>query len=293
MSNQTNHITFNRGSGWIGLFVVALVLYLVGTRLLGDVLRVGPVLPGSEITVVEGAVQFVPLVLALWFLRAEGVSLAGIGLSRDRIVPALVAVTGFYVLLNAVGIGLVLPTAGASAIGYQWTVSPVMALAAFVNGLIFAALIEEVAFRGYLQSKVIAVLPSTIRFRGAIGAITASVLFTLAHVPRILTSGIPGSQALATYGALLLFSGLAFGLLYEYTQNLYVPILIHAAGNMPGTIGIVFFDSSTLQGGTLAAYTLLYLALVASLVVVYRRVAIGSLKLQSWSGGSGESPEGV
>jgi membrane protease YdiL (CAAX protease family) len=284
MSNQTNHITFNRGSGWIGLFVVALVLYLVGTRLLEGVLRVGPVLPGGETTVVEGAVQFVPLVLALWFLRAEGVSLAGIGLSRDRIVPALVAVTGFYVLLNVVGIGLVLPTAGASATGYQWSVSPVMALVAFVNALIFAAFVEEVAFRGYLQSKVIAVLPSTIRFRGSVGVITASVLFTLAHVPRVLTSGIPGTQALATYGALLLFSGLGFGLLYEYTQNLYVPILIHAAGNMPGTMGIMFFDTSVLQGGTFAAYALLYLTLAASLVVVYRRVAIGSLELQSWSG---------
>lgn len=196
----------------------------------------------------------------------------------------MVAVSGFYLLLNAVGIGLLLPTAGASAIGYQWTVPPVIALIAFVNALVFAALIEEVAFRGYLQSKVIAVLPSTTRFRGTLGVITASVLFTLAHVPRVLTSGIPGTQALATYGALLLFSGLGFGLLYEYTQNLYVPILIHAAGNMPGTMGIVFFDRSALQGGTLAAYALLYLTLVVSLVVAHRRVAIRSLELQSWSG---------
>lgn len=283
MSNQTSHVTFERGSGWIGLFLVALALYLVGTRFLGDALRVGPVLPGLEITVVEAAVQFVPLVLALWFLRAEGVSLAGIGISRDRVVPALAAVTGFYLLLNAVGIGLLLPTAGASAIGYQWTVPPVMALVAFIDALVFAALVEEVAFRGYLQSKVIAVLPSITPFRGTLGVITASVLFTLAHVPRVLTSGIPGTQALATYVALLLFSGLSFGLVYEYTQNLYLPILIHAAGNMPGTMGIVFFDSSALQDGTLAAYVLLYLTLVASLVVAYRRVAIGSLGLQSWS----------
>ncbi|WP_299264724.1 CPBP family intramembrane glutamic endopeptidase [Halorientalis sp.] len=283
MSDQNSHVTFEGDTGWIGLFVGAFLLYLVGTRALGDTLRVGPVLPELEVTVLEAAVRFIPLAIALWFLRSEGVSLAEIGLARDQIVPALFSVTGLYLLLNAVGIGLLLPIAGASAVGYQWTVPPVMALVVFAEALLFAALVEEVAFRGYLQSKVIAVLSSTTRFRGAFGVVAASVLFALAHAPRVLTSGVPGTQALATYGAFLLFSGLSFGLLYEYTQNLYLPILVHAAGNMPGTIGIVFFDTSTLQGGALAAYVLLYLVLVVTLVAVYRRVAIGSLERRSWS----------
>jgi membrane protease YdiL (CAAX protease family) len=284
MSSQISDRTFERGPGRIGLFLVALVLYLVGTRHVGDALRVGPVVPGLEITVVEAAARFVPLALALWFLRSEGVSPAGIGLSLDRIFPALVAVSGFYLVLNAVGIGLLRLSAGASAVGYQWTVPPVAALVAFVNALVFAALVEEVAFRGYLQSKVIAVLPNDTRHRGVLGVVAASVLFALAHVPRVLTSGVPGAQALATYGALLLFSGLAFGLFFEYTQNLYVPILLHAAGNMPGTIGIVFFDTAALQSGALAAYVLLYLVLAVALVAAYRRVAIGSFGLRSWSG---------
>lgn len=283
MSDQNSRVTFEGGTGWIGLFLVAFLLYLVGTRALGDTLRVGPVLPGVELTVLEAAVRFLPLVIALWFLQSEGVSLAEIGLARDQILPALFSVAGLYLLLNAVGIGLSLSTAGAAAVGYQWTVPPVMALVAFAEALLFAALVEEVAFRGYLQSKVIAVLPKTTRFREAFGVVAASVLFAVAHVPRVLTSGVPGTQALITYGALLLFSGLSFGLLYEYTQNLYVSILVHAAGNMPGTIGIVFFDTSALQGGALAAYVLLYLVLVVTLVAVYRRVAIGSLKRRAWS----------
>jgi membrane protease YdiL (CAAX protease family) len=283
MSDQNSHVTFEGGTGWIGLFLVAFLLYLVVTRALGDTLSVGPVLPGVELTVLEAVVQFIPLAIALWFLQSEGVSLAEIGLAREQILPALFTFTSLYLLLNAVGIGLSLSTAGASAVGYQWTVPPVMALVAFAEALLFAALVEEVAFRGYLQSKVIAVLPSTTRFRGAFGVVAASVLFAVAHVPRVLTSGVPGTQALATYGALLLFSGLSFGLLYEYTQNLYVPILVHAAGNMPGTIGIVFFDTSALQGGALAAYVLLYLVLVVTLVAVYRRVAIASLERRSWS----------
>jgi membrane protease YdiL (CAAX protease family) len=283
MSDQNSRVTFEGGTGWIGLFLVAFLLYLVGTRALGDTLRVGPVLPGVELTVLEAAVRFLPLVIALWFLQSEGVSLAEIGLARDQILPALFSVAGLYLLLNAVGIGLSLSTAGAAAVGYQWTVPPVMALVAFAEALLFAALVEEVAFRGYLQSKVIAVLPKTTRLREAFGVVAASVLFAVAHVPRVLTSGVPGTQALITYGALLLFSGLSFGLLYEYTQNLYVPILVHAAGNMPGTIGIVFFDTSALQGGALAAYVLLYLVLVVTLVAVYRRVAIGSLKRRAWS----------
>lgn len=200
MSDQNSRVTFEGGTGWIGLFLVAFLLYLVGTRALGDTLRVGPVLPGVELTVLEAAVRFLPLVIALWFLQSEGVSLAEIGLARDQILPALFSVAGLYLLLNAVGIGLSLSTAGAAAVGYQWTVPPVMALVAFAEALLFAALVEEVAFRGYLQSKVIAVLPKTTRFREAFGVVAASVLFAVAHVPRVLTSGVPGTQALITYG---------------------------------------------------------------------------------------------
>jgi hypothetical protein len=57
------------------------------------------------------------------------------------------------------------------------------------------------------RSKVIAVLPTELRFEFVVGVAAAAALFVLAHVPRVLTDGIPAADALATHGVLLLVVG--------------------------------------------------------------------------------------
>jgi membrane protease YdiL (CAAX protease family) len=277
-------VTFDRGAKWIGLFLLVVAGYLVATRFVGDALAVGPTNPATGTSLVESGVRLVALLGIGWmFLRSEGVSLGDIGLSLDRVGPAVVAVSAFYAALNLAGFGLATVTVGGSAIGYQWSVAPTVAVVAFLSQLVLAGVTEELLFRGYLQSKVIAVLPTELRFESVIGVAAAASLFVLAHVPRVLTDGVPAVGALAAYGVLLLASGMAFGLVYEYTQNLTIPILLHGAGNMPGTMGIVFFDSTAFQGGAFVAYVFAYLALAVGLVVGYRRWGIERLGLRTWT----------
>jgi membrane protease YdiL (CAAX protease family) len=142
-------------------------------------------------------------------------------------------------------------------------------------------------YRGYVQSKVIAILGSDARVQIAIGIVTASVLFVLSHAPRVIMSGIPGTQSLTGYAGILFLSAVGYGVVYELTHNLWIPILIHAAGNMPGTIGIIFFDVGALPAWARSVYPLMYLALFAIVIVGYRRWAHHRGRMPVWGVRSG------
>ncbi len=283
MTERNDRLAFEQGPGWLGLFLVVTATVVVVANVAGDALRVGPAIPLVELTLPEVAVDLVGIAIPAWFLWTERVGVDDVGVSLAHAAVAVPGVAAFYVLLNAVGAGLLTTTVGPEAVGYQWTVPPAEAVAAFLSALLFAAVPEELAYRGYLQSKLIAMVPDRTPLRAVVGVLGASVLFAAVHLPRVLTSGVPGTQSAVTYGSLLVLSGLSFGLLYEYTQNLWVPVSIHAAGNMPGTMGIVFFDAGAFRGTWLVAYAVLYLALSVALVWGYRRWLMTPLDLRSWT----------
>jgi len=87
--------------------------------------------------------------------------------------------------------------------------------------LLFVGPAEELLFRGAVQG----------RLRQSWGMwpaiVTATVLFGLIHIPAI--SGGFGAQL--SYALLVGILGLLLGYLYEYTQNILVPSLIHGAYN--------------------------------------------------------------
>ncbi|QSG01990.1 CPBP family intramembrane glutamic endopeptidase [Natranaeroarchaeum sulfidigenes] len=78
---------------------------------------------------------------------------------------------------------------------------------------------EELLFRGLIQTKFVnrsGVLP---------GLVLASVLFAVVHIP-----AYGGFDSMPTIIGLF-FISLVLGGLYEYTENLFVPIVIHGAFN--------------------------------------------------------------
>lgn len=81
---------------------------------------------------------------------------------------------------------------------------------------------EELMFRGIIQNRLREVF-------GAVGAIgVASVIFGLGHVTA-LTGGQGGIAAIALPLAALSLLSVVFGVAYERTDNLVVPVLIHGA----------------------------------------------------------------
>lgn len=277
------HVVFERGPWWLGVFLAVILVQSIAGNLVASVWDLGPDVPVLGFNLLVVFIELALIGVIWWFMRQDGVAFAEIGLSATLIGPALVTVTAFYLILNSVVIGLGLLVAGPAVSGYQWTVPPTHAVGWFGIQLAIAAVVEELAFRGYIQSKVITLIGSETRVGLGIGIVVQSALFAAIHVPRVLTSGVPDTQTLAGFGGLLFLSGLGYGILYELTQNLYIPILVHAAGNMPGTLGIVFFDLGGFPPWMRTVYPLVYLALFAIIIAVYRQRAFDAGQLPVWS----------
>lgn len=265
---------------FLGIALVIVFIEATGTRLLRYAWELGPVLP-----VVEGnalaSLLAIAMLAAVWYvLYTEGVTGREIGLAVELAIPAVVAVGAYFLVLNAVGAGFALASGSPETIGYRWTVPPGTAILVFVWMLIVAGLVEEFVFRGYIQTKCIALLGDD-RYRGVAGGIfLAGVLFSAYHIPRVLTGGTPAGLGATEYLAMLAINGVAFGILYEWTHNLFIPILIHAAGNMPGTAGILFFTTSGWATWAFFGYQLVYLGVIMALIISYRR----------WAGHNGWMP---
>lgn len=81
---------------------------------------------------------------------------------------------------------------------------------------------EELLYRGVIQSRLRETFPT------AIAVITAGLVFAVIHYPAFTGAGLgPTLSSLS----LILVSGIYFGALYEYSDNLVVPALVHGLGN--------------------------------------------------------------
>lgn len=276
-------IVFRRGVGFLLVVLVLATVEAIASRIFAASWAVGPTVPVVETTVIAAGSSLVVLGAVWYVLRYEGVTAASLGLGSGLVLPALVAVATYFLTLNVAGIGLALASGNPDTIGYQWTVSPPEAVFVFLWVLVFAAIVEEFVFRGYIQTKCIALLGDDQSTRIGLGITIAGLLFAASHIPRILSSGAPSGLAPAEYLALLVVNGIAFGLLYELTQNLYIPILVHAAGNMPGTAGILFFSTTGWTAWASTSYLVAYIGLTIALLLVYRRLAVGRGFLPVWA----------
>ena len=99
---------------------------------------------------------------------------------------------------------------------------------------------EEILYRGIVQGRLRESLPA------APSIAIASAIFAAIHVIA-LTGGLSGRL---TSIALLFFPSLVFGAVYEYTENLVVPALLHGLHNAVLFTAIYVFVT---QGGEVAA----------------------------------------
>lgn len=265
------------GRGWVPVaFVVAFSLWVIASNGVFNWLF-GP--SPSAVTealwnVPSGIVQ---LGLALSVLRIENVQLRDLGLGRRQFVRALVTVAGFVLAVNGVVAGLMVlggDQLQVAPFGLYRTPPLNYSVSAIVAGgiaqYVFVGPVEEVAFRGYLQNKLTALLGrGSPRGRTAVAIVATAVGFALIHVPTLLVvegSGIGGAAGTLV---MLALSGITFGTIYALTRNLYVVAFLHGIGNLwplvvdPGA-------GSWPDWGTI-------IGLYALIVVVYRwRVPVGS-----------------
>lgn len=218
--------------------VVGIVGYLVG-RVLVRATAIVLVLAGFEIGPLSAIVISLVLLsgigfggVALGYLRYRGVGIEYIGF--DIGIPSLrssaVVVGGLILAFVGVVVGSQLIAAidmaltGTKVQPAQNTVvkiargSPAVLLLLIPASYLLIGPGEELLFRGVVQGRI------REAFGPAAGIILASAVFAAIHFTT-LTGGTVGQ--LATIAVLFLPS-LVFGTAYELTDNLVVPILIHA-----------------------------------------------------------------
>jgi membrane protease YdiL (CAAX protease family) len=233
-----------------GLPVLGFVLFFAAWVVFTNAVRAELLGPDSGVIaerllgVASSSVQFGVVLL---LLRYEGVRLRDLGLDRRLLVPALIAVGGVVVAFNAAVAGLAALGGTAPSVGFPTVPPEYSPLDAAVTGVYFYLFVgpaEELAFRGYLQNKLAALVGTgRERIRRAIGVASAAVLFSLLHVPALVFVGDVRLQGAVGVLIVLALSGLTFGVVYELTRNLYLVALLHAIGDFwplfvdPGPVG--------------------------------------------------------
>lgn len=226
--------TFTRS----GLPVLGFVLFFAAWVIFTNAVRAELLAPDSGVLaerflgIASSSVQFGVVVL---FLRYESVRLGDLGLDRRLLVPALIGVGGVVVALNAAVAGLAALGGTAPSVGFPTVppaYSPVDVAVTGIYFYLFVGPAEELAFRGYLQNKLAAIVGrGRQRTRRAFGAVAAAVLFSLLHVPALVLVEDVRLQGAVGVLVVLALSGLTFGVIYELTQNLYLVAFLHGIGD--------------------------------------------------------------
>jgi membrane protease YdiL (CAAX protease family) len=263
-----------RTGPWLPVaFVLAFAIWVMVSVTLAQRL-LGPDPPFVARTLWNVPSGLVQAGLALLFLRYEGVRLREIGLSKRLFRPALAAAAGFVVALNVAVAGLGVLAGNELSVGaFALYRSPPLNFSLgmlAVGGLaqyVFVAPVEELAFRGYLQNRLVALFGGS-RLATAGGIVASGVAFSLVHVPvKLLIEGQPVGQLAGTF-VLLALSGVLLGTVYALTRNLFLVTLLHGFGNLwPLAV-----DPGTGVWPNWGVVLVLYLLLI----VGYRRSVAGS-----------------
>jgi hypothetical protein len=216
----------------LGLGVLGPVIALVGgfgVFTLNTVVGGLPTAVTLGLTLVVG--QYVAFGgLALGYLRWRGFDWPGVGsylgIRRPRLVDLGLVVGGWVVIV----VTLFVVSTIVSLLGAE-TASNQSAEVAMQNpGLIPLFIVamflvvgpsEEILYRGVVQGRLRESLPAVPSI------LIASGIFAFIHV-MALTGGVSGRL---TTVAILFFPSLVFGAVYEYTENLVVPALLHGLHN--------------------------------------------------------------
>jgi membrane protease YdiL (CAAX protease family) len=175
------------------------------------------------------------ILVGLAALTVEGVSPRSLLPPTRSLVPVLGVLITFWALYNLLAYGLALfGVSGFDIASSRVVAHPFLYLAALGSSLVFTAIPEEFVFRAYFQSKAVALTEGNVRRAVAIGVAVGAVLFALFHLPRWFFMSNHGiGLALASHLLGLILAGLAYGLVYAVTRNLWLVALFHATMNQP------------------------------------------------------------
>jgi membrane protease YdiL (CAAX protease family) len=164
--------------------------------------------------------------VALLYLRVRGRPLDSVGVDLPSLKQLLFVVGGYAAAFTAAILGAVLVSvtgapAGENQVSEFASADPTVLLWLVPASFLLIGPGEELLFRGIIQGR----LRET--FAPVPGVVLASALFAAVHY-LALTGGAGGRLVTVS---ILFFPALVFGSVYELTDNLVVPALVHGAYN--------------------------------------------------------------
>jgi hypothetical protein len=164
--------------------------------------------------------------VALAYLRFRGMPVASVGLRSPSVRELLIVFGGYATAFVAAITGAIIVSvtgapAGQNQVSEFASADPSVLLWLIPASFLLIGPGEELLFRGIVQSRI------RETFGPVPGVALASALFAAVHVVA-LTGGAGGRLVTVT---VLFFPALVFGAVYEVTDNLVVPALVHGAYN--------------------------------------------------------------
>ena len=211
--------------------LVPVAAYLVVLCVLSALVAVSPTASPPPLLGVAWGVFLAAL--AVGASTAEGVSVRTIFPPVRSLIAVGGVLVAFWALYNLAALALAVGgIAGFDAAWSRAAAHPLAYLAALASSLLFTAIPEELFFRSYLQQRVVAMVGGDSRRAVVTGVAAVALLFAVFHLPRwFLASGHGVGPALAGRLAGLTLAGLAFGIVYVLTENLWLVALLHATMN--------------------------------------------------------------
>ncbi len=194
-------------------------------------------------TLIASFTLFLIIVVLLICLIGKG-NLGNLGLSPGKLAVGIIVFFGMYIFLNF--ILLIINVAAQNPLIWYpyWLYSGTPSLTWDVGtllGQIFGnVLLEEVFFRGFLWiqfSRKFAKLMNNSTWGLILGALISNFLFSLLHVPSLISQGFYGSTI--AMALLLLFGvGMLMTAIYLITENIFIAMAVHVFYN----ISFALFD---------------------------------------------------
>ncbi|MEF8800686.1 MAG: type II CAAX endopeptidase family protein [Halolamina sp.] len=242
MRSRLRAIGVGIGVGVLGMLVSLVLLLATGLTLSTAGVEIGPVVSiGLTLFLTQG-LSFMGV--GYLYLRRREISLASIGVR----LPSL---RGLGVAVGALLLSMIYLMAASQVIQYfgaetaennvvqMGMENPEILLLLIPGAYLFIGPGEELLFRGVVQNRIREVFPPVS------GVVVASIIFVAIHLPA-LSFGAPLSAKLTSL-VVLMGPSLILGGIYEYTDNLVVPILVH--GSYDALLFIALYAQATTDMG--------------------------------------------
>lgn len=216
--------------------VIAFVSVVAALSVITHLRILGPDISGypDHLSALLSLPFFVVIFLGTWrVLQSEGIPISAIGLGKSEFLSGIVAFGLVWGWSTVAGLGYLMATGANTAIGFafdiRWYWVPIWFLLTLTlsNGLT-----EEFVFRGYVQSKCTALASGRSWLPAAgVGIVAGAILFGIPHIPLGLIAGGASPRAIPWIIAGNVIPGIAYGITYYLTQNLWYTGFVHGFGN--------------------------------------------------------------